>query len=107
MQWHDLLYTVTDDGIAHTYDALHGRSVARQRLRGNYKASPLAAEGRIYYLNTEGLCTVLAADQRGEKLAENQLDDSTLASPAVAGRHLFIRGRRALYCIGRATGAAN
>ncbi len=105
--WHDLLFTVTDDGIVHVYDALRGRSIARHRLRGNYKASPLAAEGRIYFLNTDGLCTVLAADPRGEKLAENQLDEGTLASPAVAGRHLFIRGRRALYCIGPSTGTAN
>jgi outer membrane protein assembly factor BamB len=96
----DLLFTVTDDGIARAFDARAGHLHWKQRLAGDYKASPLAAEGRIYFLNTAGLCTVIAASNRFEKLAENQLPDVTLASPAVSGGHLFIRGRQALYCLG-------
>jgi outer membrane protein assembly factor BamB len=99
--WSDLLFTVTDDGVARAFDALAGKLHWTQRLKGDYKASPLAAEGRIYFLNTSGLCTVVSASDRFEKLAENQLPDSTLASPAVAGGQLFIRGRQALYCIGQ------
>jgi outer membrane protein assembly factor BamB len=100
----DLLFTVTDDGIARALDARTGNLHWKQRLAGNYKASPLAAEGRIYFLNTAGLCTVIAASDHLEKLAENQLPDVTLASPAVSGGHLFIRGRQALYCLGEAFG---
>jgi outer membrane protein assembly factor BamB len=99
--WSDLLFTVGDDGVARAFDALTGRLHWTQRLKGDYKASPLAAEGRIYFLNTAGLCTVVAASARFEKLAENQLPDATLASPAAAGGQLFIRGRQALYCLGR------
>jgi hypothetical protein len=54
----------------------------------------------VYFLNTEGLCTVVSAAERFEKLAENQLPDTTLASPAVMGNRLLIRGHAALYCIG-------
>jgi outer membrane protein assembly factor BamB len=98
--WNETLFTVTDDGIARSFDALTGKLHNKERLKGDYKASPLAAEGRIYFLNTSGLCTVVSASEKMEKLGENQLPDTTLASPAVAGGQLFIRGRQALYCLG-------
>jgi outer membrane protein assembly factor BamB len=98
--WNELLFTITDDGIARAIDAPSGKVHWTQRLKGDYKASPLAAEGRIYYLNTSGLCTVVSASPQFEKLAENQLPDTTLASPAASGGHLFIRGQSALYCLG-------
>jgi outer membrane protein assembly factor BamB len=97
----DLLFTVNDDGVAKCYDARTGHQKWKKRLPGNYKASPLAAEGRIYFLNMAGLATVVAAGERYEKLAENQLDDTTTASPAVSGGTIFIRGRKHLYAIGK------
>ena len=54
----------------------------------------VAAEGRVDFLNTKGLCTVLSASPRLDRLTENQLDDDTLASPAISGGRLFIRGRK-------------
>ncbi len=95
-----LLFTVSDDGIARAFDAKTGKLHWTQRLGGDFKASPLAADGRIYFLNTSGLCTVVSANTSFEMLAENQLDDSTLASPAAAAGQLFIRGRQRLYCLG-------
>lgn len=98
--WKDTLFTVTDDGIASAFDARTGKLAWKQRLKGDYKASPLAAEDRIYFLNTTGLCTVVSAARRFDKLAENELADTTLASPAASGGCLFIRGHNALYCLG-------
>ncbi len=95
-----LLFTVTDDGIARAYDAKSGKLAWTERLGGDFKASPIAAGGKIYFLNTSGLCTVVAAKAKFEKLAENQLNDETLASPAAADGRLLIRGRETLYCIG-------
>jgi len=100
VRWADRLYTVTDDGIARAFDALNGRLLWTERLKGDYKASPLAAEGRVYLLNTEGLCTVMSASDRATRLSENQLPDDTLASPAAANGRLYLRGRKALYCLG-------
>ncbi len=97
-----LLFTVTDDGIARSFDAKSGQLHWTHRLGGDYKASPLAAGGRIYFLNTTGVCTVVAAAEEFEQLAENALSDSTLASPAAAGGQLFLRGRTALVLPGRA-----
>jgi outer membrane protein assembly factor BamB len=100
--WQDLLFTVADDGIVRCFDALSGKLRWKDRVPGDYKASPLAAEGRIYFLNTQGLCTVISAHSRQfEKLAENQIDDETLASPAVSDGRIYLRGRKTLYCIGK------
>lgn len=100
--WGGLLFTISDAGIAQCFDAHTGHLKWKQRLSGgNYKASPLAAEGRIYFLSVTGLCTVVSASDRFEKLVENQLDDETIASPAASGGCLFVRGKQHLYCIGR------
>jgi len=99
--WNDLLFTVTDDGIARCFDAATGHIKWKHRITGKYKASPVAVEGRIFFLNTEGLCTVVSAMPRFDKLIENQLDDETLASPAISDGRFYIRGKKALYCIGR------
>lgn len=99
--WKDYIYTVSDDGIARCIDRSSGNLQWKERLKGDYKASPLAADGRIYFLNTKGLCTVVKAHKKYEKLLENQLDDETIASPAVSGGKLYLRGKTSLYCITR------
>jgi outer membrane protein assembly factor BamB len=99
--WNELLFTVTDDGIARCFDAASGNVKWKQRLKGKYKASPVAVEGRIFFLNTEGLCTVVSAMPRFDKLVENQLDDETIASPAISDGRIYIRGKKSLYCISR------
>ena len=91
---------VTDDGIARAFDACSGKLHWTERLKGDYKASPLAAEGRVYFLNTDGLCTVVSAETAFEKLAENQLATTRWPRRPRSGGQLFIRGRAALYCMG-------
>ena len=49
-------------------------------------ASPIAADGRIYFFSDEGPVTVIAAGRKYKELAVNKLDDGFLASPAVAGK---------------------
>ncbi|HEY2893880.1 MAG TPA: PQQ-binding-like beta-propeller repeat protein [Pirellulales bacterium] len=97
-----ILLSITDDGIARAFDATTGHQHWTQRLTGDYKASPLAADGHVYFLNTRGLCTVVKLAAEFEKIAENQLSDTTLASPAVSEGRIYIRGRTALYCVGSA-----
>jgi outer membrane protein assembly factor BamB len=99
--WGELIFFVSDNGIARCHDAHTGQLRWTQRLKGNYKASPIAAEARVYFLNTEGLCTVISASPRFDKLLENKLNDETIASPAVSDGKIFIRGKNTLYCIGR------
>jgi outer membrane protein assembly factor BamB len=98
--WKDLIFLVTDDGFAQCRDAKTGELKWKERLQGNFKSSPLAAEGKVYFLNLAGQCTVVAASAKFEKLAENRIDDGTPASLAVSDGRLYLRGKNALYCIG-------
>jgi outer membrane protein assembly factor BamB len=102
--WKGLLFVISDDGLAQCLDAKTGEPKWKERLPGDYKASPLAADGRVYFVNLEGRCTVVAAAAKFEKLAVNQLDDATIASPAAADGKLYLRGRKALYCLGQDAG---
>ena len=73
--------------------------VWQHRLGGNYSASPLAADGKLYFTSREGMTTVLQAGREYKELARNQLFGQTMASLAVAGESLLIRADRVLYCI--------
>jgi outer membrane protein assembly factor BamB len=99
--WGQSVFLVANDGVARCLDAASGRLLWKERLKGEYRASPLAADERIYFLNTKGLTTVIAASPRLNRLTENPLDDETFASPIVSEGRIFIRGRKALYCIGK------
>jgi outer membrane protein assembly factor BamB len=117
----DLLFMVSDNGIATCLDAESGEVRWRERIPGDYRSSPIAAEGRVDFLSMNGLATVVAASGRFEKLAENRIDalalsvrgteskrasgdGETIASPAISDGRIFLRGRRALYAIGRPFG---
>ena len=71
---------------------------------GEIYASPVIADGKLYYVSREGGTAVLAASPRFEVLGRNRFEgDRSLfnASPAVADDRLFIRSSRYLYCIGQ------
>ena len=94
------LYVVNDMGIASCLDAKTGETYWQQRLGGNYSASPVFADGRIYFQSEEGTTTVIAPGPTFHKLATNELDGATLASMAVSDGSIFIRSRSHLYRIG-------
>jgi len=98
--WQGLLFVVSDDGIAQCFDAKTGEAKWKERLPGGCKASPLAADGRVYFVGLAGRFTVVSASAAFERLADNRLDDEFIASPAVSDGKLFLRGRKALYCVG-------
>jgi outer membrane protein assembly factor BamB len=100
----DEIYVVNDLGIATCLDARTGAVHWRERLGGNYSASPVFADGRIYFQSEEGVTTVLAPGRQFRKLAASTLDGATLASMAVSNGSIFIRTDSALYRIG-GTGA--
>jgi outer membrane protein assembly factor BamB len=92
----DEVYVVSDNGFATCADARTGKVHWSQRLGGNFSASPVAAEGRVYFLDEAGVTTVVRAATKFEQLAQNDLGARTLASPAVAEGALFIRTESAL-----------
>src|SRR5262249_22025228 len=96
----DLLFMIEDDsGMVTCLEAKTGAEAWRERIGGKYSASPLYADGRLYFFSAEGKTTVLAAGREFKKLAENQLGDGFMASPAVSGKALFLRSQTHLYRI--------
>jgi outer membrane protein assembly factor BamB len=100
----DLLFMVNEGGFASCVEAKTGREVWRERLGGQYWASPLYADGRLYFFSEGGVTHVGEAGRSWKKLAANKLDVGCMASPAVAGKALFIRTKTHLYRIERNDG---
>ncbi len=95
----DLVYMIGDAGIATCLEAKTGVTVWQKRIVGEYSGSPVFADGRIWFFSEDGKTTVIRAGRQFELLAENQLDDGFLASPAIAGKAFFLRTRTHLYRI--------
>jgi outer membrane protein assembly factor BamB len=95
----DQLYIASDNGILSCVDAKTGEIVWQERLGGNFSASPLLVDGRIYLLDEDGKTTVIKPGKQFEKLAENLIDARTLASFSVAGKAFFLRTDTSLYRI--------
>ena len=95
----DELYFVSDKGVASCVEAETGKENWQERLGGGFSASPTLADGRIYFLNEEGLTTVVAPEREYKELASNQLDGRTLASPAFVDGVIFLRTDKNLYRI--------
>ena len=80
-------------------DARTGKVYWQERLGGNFSASPVHANGRVYFQNEEGTAIVLKASKQFEKLASNDLGERALASYAMSDRAIFIRTAGHLYKI--------
>lgn len=96
------IYTVSDDGFASCIDALTGEVHWQERLAGNFSASPLSANGLIYFQDELGTTIVVKAAKDFEEIARNSLEDGqrTFASFAVAGNSILLRSESHLYRIG-------
>jgi outer membrane protein assembly factor BamB len=95
----DLLYMMGNRGALTCLEAETGKSVWRERLGGNYIASPIQVGDRIYCFSITGKAAVISAGRTFEKLAENELAEGCMASPAVVDDALILRTKTHLYRI--------
>jgi outer membrane protein assembly factor BamB len=97
------LYSINDRGIMYCLDAKTGKTVyGPQRLRNaTYSGSAVLADGKIYITDEDGVTTVVQAGPKFAVLAENDLGDYTLSSPAVSEGQIFVRTASFLYAIGQ------
>ncbi len=95
------LYWVSDDGMATCASATSGEALWQERLNQQHLASPLLAEGRIYFFGLEGKCTVIKAGKQFEQLAENFIEGTVVATPAMVDRTILLRTDTHLYRIGK------
>jgi outer membrane protein assembly factor BamB len=93
----DELYFVSDNGIASCINARTGSEHWRERIGGNHSASPVYADGRIYFMSEECESVAVAPGKQFKLLAKNQLDGRCLASIGVSDRALFVRTSEHLY----------
>jgi outer membrane protein assembly factor BamB len=95
----DSVVAVSDQGISAAYTVESGRELWKERIGGNFSASPLLAGDRIYLLSEEGVCTVMEIGDSPATVARNEMGERSLASPAVVGNDLIIRTAQAMYRI--------
>jgi outer membrane protein assembly factor BamB len=97
------LYVATDNGMLSTFNAVTGEPFyAQVRLPGSYnlKASPVAANGKLYLATENEDVVVLKLGEKFEVLATNKLTDQVfIATPAIADGEIFLRGQNTLFCI--------
>ncbi|MFK7734841.1 MAG: PQQ-binding-like beta-propeller repeat protein [Pirellulaceae bacterium] len=99
----DYLYTCNSSGILECLEATTGERVYRKRISGgnstSFVASLLAADGYIYLPAEEGNMIVVRAGREFEKVAENSLGESMLATPAISEGVMYIRGAKHLIAV--------
>ena len=99
----EYFYMVNDKGLATCLDAKTGETVwgPERTVQGTVSGSPLLADGKLWFVNEEGVTVVLRAGPRFEQLATNELDGSyTLSTPVAVGDRLYIRTGSHLWCLG-------
>ena len=84
------------------FEAATGKILWREKM-GLHHASPVLADGLLYFLNDDGVAHVVKAGPQFELVARNELGEKTYASPALSGGQIFLRSFKNLYCIGTKT----
>lgn len=98
----DYLYVCTDNGVLTQYQAKTGEPGYRARLGtgGAFSASPVAADGKLYLASEDGDVFVVKAGETYELLARNPIGEVMMATPAITGKMIIIRGESHLFGIG-------
>ena len=103
------LYALTDNGVMFCWRGTDGKEMWKERLKGPVSASPVLANGNLYWANELGTLYVVRANpERFEKVAENQIGSDSFPSPAICGGQIFLRVGKGtgkerqewLYCFG-------
>ena len=100
----DQLYVGDNSGMLTAYEATSGKELFREKIGGDlssYSASPVSADGRIYFTDEYGNIHIVKTGLTYEHLAVNAMEEICMASPAISGKTIFIRTRRDLYAIGQ------
>lgn len=97
-------YVGDDNGRLRVYDARSGEERYNHRVNTRsttFSASPVAADGKLYFSSEDGDVYVVKAGNAFEALAKNAMGETCMATPAIADGLLFIRTRDHLYCLGK------
>jgi outer membrane protein assembly factor BamB len=95
----DVLYMISDAGILTAMNAQTGDEIFQERLGGSYSASPILANGHLYFCDQKGTVTVVKPGKEFNVVARNKMADGFMSSPAISGNALFLRSKTHLYRI--------
>jgi outer membrane protein assembly factor BamB len=100
-----IVYMIKDDGVGAAIDLKDGKELWKKRIGSkSAQSSPVVADGRVYFLSLDGLCTVVKAGREFELLAENKVPDGNFfATPAISNGMIILRERSKLYAVGKGT----
>jgi outer membrane protein assembly factor BamB len=101
--YQDVFYMVRDGGIITSLNVATGQLLKEGRSRdalGEYYASPVAADGKVFLASGDGKITVLQAGAQWQLLGVNDLGEEIRATPALSDGRIYVRTRGALYCFG-------
>ena len=93
------LYLLGDKGVVRCLDALTGELIWRQRLGGNFFASPILAGDNFYAASEQGMIHVWREGLDFEHLAKKNMQQNIMASPVICNGRLYLRTTTTLYCI--------
>jgi hypothetical protein len=102
--YQDVLYMVNDGGIVTTLNPRRApliKQAASPARPGAYFASPIAADGHVFFVSEPGAVAVLPPSGELTPLVVNDLKEDTFATPAVADGRLYVRTTRALWAFGK------
>lgn len=100
LAYRDMLFTISDEGVAVCADLASGDIHWQERLKGKFYASPVCVDGKIYCASTGNQVIVLEAARNFKILARNQLPDGCHATPAISRGTLYLRTFSSLISIG-------
>lgn len=98
----DQMFVVKKGGLSSSFDTATGKAnwqLARIKNIGDYFASPVAADGKIYVAGENGFIVVLSQGPTLNVLAKNDMGETCIATPAIADGRIFIRSRQTLFCV--------
>jgi len=98
--YRDRLFLWTDTGIVTCADASNGKQIWQKRIGGTYFGSPICVGGRLYCVDRDGVVNVLAATDKFEQLASNNLGETCRSTPTVSGGVMYLRTYSQLLSIG-------
>jgi outer membrane protein assembly factor BamB len=88
-----------DVGAITVVDASNGQKVWQERMDGVFSASPVAADGKIYFVSETGETIVLRSGREPRVVARNDVGERLIASPAVSNGSIYLRSDDRLICI--------
>lgn len=94
-----LMYMVHDRGMVSCLNPKTGEVIWKEKLAGNFNASPIYAAGNIYFFNVKGECTIVKPGNTFNKVAETDINETVKAMPAFVGDKMILRTEKNLYLI--------